>query len=58
VAAGAGGDQRNSGLPCDAGKEALEDDMALPPGDTPHPPGFHRLDVIRNRIGGKIEERE
>jgi hypothetical protein len=58
VAAGAGGDERNGRLPDGAGKEALEDNTALAHADTPHPPGFHRLGVVRDRIGVQVDGRE
>jgi hypothetical protein len=58
VAPGAGSDERNGRLPHDPGKETLEDHAALAQADTPHPPGFHRLDVVRDRIGVEVDGRE
>jgi hypothetical protein len=58
VAAGAGGDERNSRLPDGAGKEALEGDTTLTHANPPHPPGFHRLGVVRDRIGVQVDGHE
>jgi hypothetical protein len=57
VAAAAGSDERNGGLPDISGKETLQRDPALAHRYTPHAPGFHRLDVVRDRPGVDIYER-
>jgi hypothetical protein len=57
VTAAAGSDERGARLPNSSDEEALEDDPPLAHRDAPHPPGFDRLDVVRNWTLVEVQER-